>query len=237
MATSKWYASMYDILLDLCDMRRAIQSLPSFKFERTKEKQKLPAFLYAFLQNAEKSIDTALSIGPTEGNSQPDNFFPKGLRQLFWAFHGLATGSQFERATFQAYLKMLSAAISPVDEVSGTLSTPLMQGLLKNAAELRSNVQLTTGFGMERIWLHFKPDTPRTWKQLSAIEALEALADRLDVTMWKTNLKFEQMLQIRERFASSLELLRTKGAEADELIKVRRRQTRVIKHVNSVVES
>lgn len=93
--------------------------------------------------------------------------------------------------------------------------------LSKELTAFGSEVQLKTGLGMERIWRHFKPDTPKTTGQLSAILNLEGLADRLDDAMWKSNLRIDEMIQIRERFASSLQLVKTQDVDAAELIIVR----------------
>lgn len=144
----------------------------------------------------------------------------KSLRRLFWAFFELATGSSFDRATFQTYLKMLDACISPSTNLPTSAIKSLTTSLSKEIATFGSEVHLTTGLGMERIWRYFKPDTPKSQKQLSAIVALENLADRLDSVMWKSKLKVDEMVQIRERFSSSLELARKQDVEAGELITV-----------------
>jgi midasin len=43
-------ASLYDALWDICNMEAAVGVLPSVKFERRAEKQKLPAFLQAYIK-------------------------------------------------------------------------------------------------------------------------------------------------------------------------------------------
>jgi midasin len=204
------YASMYEILLDLFKMQHAIQTLPSTKFERRREKQKLPAFLNAFSRSLSKCIETTW----VSHLSLEDNPTLQALRVLFWAFLELANTPGFDRATFQTYLKMLNAEIMSLTGPLSALGTTLS----KELSTFGSEVQLKTGLGMERMWRYFKPDTPKTTVQLSAILSLESLANRLDEAMWKSNLKIDEMIQIRERFASSLHLVKTQDVEAAELI-------------------
>lgn len=52
-----WLASLYDISLDLYNMQSSIENIPSVKFERRREKQKLPAFLYAFRKTLMSLVD------------------------------------------------------------------------------------------------------------------------------------------------------------------------------------
>ncbi|KAF1937408.1 midasin [Clathrospora elynae] len=213
---SVWNASMYEIMSDLYDMQQAFQNLPSARFERRKEKQKLPAFLHAYWQGLVKVVE-GLWDAHRQGH-RFDTAFLEPLRSLYWAFHALTTASMFDRATFQTYLKMLTSAIPAI---AGE-STPLLQiintTLSKQIAVFGSDVQLTTGLGMERIWRAFKPKTPKTESQLRALLELESLADRLDSIMWKSNLRVDEMVQIRERIASSLDLVRKDQVDATELI-------------------
>jgi len=111
---------------------------------------------------------------------------------------------------------MLNAEIASVQEPLYTLGTTISREL----AVFGSEVQLKTGLGMERIWRHFRPNTPKTMSQLTAILELEHLADRLDEVMWKSSLRIEEMIQIRERFASSLQLVKMQDVDAAELITV-----------------
>lgn len=90
--------------------------------------------------------------------------------------------------------------------------------LSKEVTIFGSAAQMTSGLGMERIWRYFKPNTPKSQKQLSAILSLENLADRLDAAMWKSSLRIDEMAQIRERFSSSLELVRKQDVDVDELL-------------------
>jgi midasin len=47
-AAAQWLSSLYDVELELFNMEAAIEALPSVKFERRREKQKLPAFLHVY---------------------------------------------------------------------------------------------------------------------------------------------------------------------------------------------
>ncbi|KAI4935110.1 uncharacterized protein J4E92_002397 [Alternaria infectoria] len=215
-ATSTWSASMYEIMLDLHKMQHAIQDLPSARFERRKEKQRLPAFLHAYWQGLVKVVD-GLSATVQQTHHR-DVAFLKPLRTLFWAFHGLTTASTFDRATFQTYLKMLTSATPAMTEESGSLSRTLSTTLAKQMIAFGSDVQLTTGLGMEHIWRVFKPSTPTTHSQLGAVLELESLADRLDAIMWQSTLHVDEMIQLRERVASSLTLVRKNQVDAKGLI-------------------
>jgi midasin len=211
-----WSAAMYELMFDLYNMQQALQKLPPARFERRKEKQKLPAFLHAYWQSlmkATESIWTANRAGvPLEAS------FLKPLRTLFWSFLSLAQGSTFDRATFHTYLKMLSSAMPTMVEPSAMMVQDMNTTLSKQIAVFGSEVQLTTGLAMERIWLAFKPTTSKTLAQLNVILELEQLADRLDAVMWKSNLSLDAMAQMHERIASSLDLVRKDEVDAAELI-------------------
>jgi midasin len=217
-ALSIWYASTYDVLLDCFKMQKALAVLPSTKFERRKELQKLPAFLYAFWQGMALCIQGLAQDSNVMDLLDVEGLTPKLLRQLFWAFHGLMTGSNFDRATFQTYLKMLSDVTTSLNNAPAAVAVDLGRKMSKEVAKFGSEVQLSSGLGMERVWRYFKPDTSKTHIQLTAVLALENLADRLDATMWKSHLKLDEMIQIRERFVSSSELVKTHDVDAGELV-------------------
>ena len=220
-STTVFYASLYHVLLNLYDMKQALQTLPSTRLERRKEKQKLPAFLYAFWKGLTKSVEAiTTATSSAQGFDTNDSISPKIMQQLFWAFYKLTSSGSFDRATFQTYLKMLSTALSSLAKSNSSPLVSLATTLSKEIVAFGSEVQLTSGLGMERVWRHFKPDTPKTWEQLTAVLNLEGLADRLDIAMWKSGLKLDEMVQIRERFASSLELVRRQDVDAGELITV-----------------
>ncbi|XPT03346.1 AAA ATPase midasin [Ascochyta lentis] len=217
-ANSLWYSHLYELMLDLFDMQQAIHTLPSAKFERRKERQKLPAFLYAYWQALVKLVE-----GVWTANNEGQEFdlsFLEPLRKMFWAFFALAKGSTFDRATFQTYLKMLNSNTPAAFDGSHVLVQTLGAVLSKQVATFGADVQLTTGLSMEPLWRHLKPSTPRSIAELEAILKLEALADRLDAVMWKSNLKADEMIQIRERFASSLQLVRREDVNPNELITI-----------------
>ncbi|KAL5417777.1 hypothetical protein PMIN06_004114 [Paraphaeosphaeria minitans] len=215
---SRWFASIYDVLLDCFKMQKALAALPSTKFERRKELQKFPAFLYAFWQGMASCIQGITQGGGATGLFDIEGLTPTLLRQLFWSFHSLMTGSNFDRATFQTYLKMLSDVTTKLNNSPAAIAVELGSKLSKEVAKFGSDVQLSSGLGMERVWRYFKPDTPKQHVQLAAVLALENLADRLDAIMWKSHLKLDEMIQIRERFASSLELVGTYDVDARELV-------------------
>lgn len=211
-----WYASMYEFMLDLHHMQEKIGTLPSARFERRKERQKLPAFLYAYCQGLVKLVE---GIWTEHRNGQNiDIKFLKTLRTLFWAFFALSTESTFDRATFHTYLKMLTADITVTTGTSTSLQQSLSGTLTKQIALFGPDVQLTTGLGMERMWRTFKPSTPKNEAQLKSILDLEILADRFDAIMWKSHLAINDMVQIRERITSSLDLVRRDHVDARELI-------------------
>ncbi|KAF2821352.1 midasin [Ophiobolus disseminans] len=211
-----WSTSMYEVMLDIFQMHQSIQSLPSARLERRKEKQRLPAFLLAYWQGLVKVVE-GLWAARRHGQVV-DHSFLKPLRTLFWAVYALAEGSTFDRATFQTYLKMLASAMPANIEDNSQIAQNMSVVLSKQIAVFGSEVQLTTGLAMERIWRAFKPITPKTLVQLKAILDLESLADRLDAVMWKSHLTLNEMAQIRERIASSLDLVRKDDINADELI-------------------
>lgn len=211
-----WKAEMYDNMLDLYNMQQAVQKLPSARFERRKERQKLPGFLHAYWQGLVKAVDGLWDAH--RSGQQLNAGFLKSLRALFWAFFALATGSNFDRATFQTYLKMLTSSTPAMTEDSPSVLQNVSSVLLKQISVFGSHVQLSSGLGMERIWRAFKPLTSKNQTQFRTVLELEALADRFDAVMWKSNLKIDEMIQIRERIASSLDLVRRDVVDARELI-------------------
>lgn len=212
-----WQSSIYDVMIDVYNMQQAIQKLPSARFERRKEKQKLPAFLHSYCQGLEKAVE-ALWMTLKSGQ-QVNVAFMEPLRRLFWAFHGLASETTFDRATFQTYLKMLASMIPNLEEYGIPLMHDVANTLSRQIAVFGSDVQLTTGLAMERLWRALKPHTATTSNQLQALLQLETLADRLDRVMWKSRLTLNEMTQIRERIEGSLNLIRRDQVDARELIK------------------
>ncbi|KAF2027995.1 midasin [Setomelanomma holmii] len=211
-----WLAAMYNLMLDAYNMQSAIHGLPPVKFERRKEKQKMPAFLHAYWIAFGKVLDGLWAT--YQGDLPLDNSFLRPLSNLFWAFFALAEGSTFDRATFQTYLKMLASALPKGSGEANPLVQDMQISLSKQVAVFGSEVQLTTGLAMERIWYAFKPTTSRSQTQLEAILKLEDLADRIDAIMWKSSLSLDEMAQFRDRIASSLDLVRRDAADAGELI-------------------
>ena len=197
-------------------MSHALKALPSMKFERRKEKQKLPAFLQSMLRILQAWGKAYVSNGLTDNAFVPNL---KGIRTLFWALLHLAAGTGFDRATFQTYITMLNREISSDDVDIDRLSRDLHSNLSKELTAFGSSTRLTSGLSMERIWLRFKPNTPKTIQEYDTILALERLADRLDAAMWKSSLGIEDMARIRERFSSALAMVRSSDVDGEELVK------------------
>lgn len=194
-------------------MQRSLDTLPSVKFERRLEKQKLPAFLRAY---GRALVNFAESVWESQ---HEDIVLPESLRVLFWRFYELGQTHALDRATFQTYLKMLNDELQHLAS-SHSAAAQFHDKMCSELAVFGSAVQLRSGLGMERIWRHFKPDTPKTRKQLASILGLEKLADQLDVMMWKSRLKIDEMVQIRQRFAGSLQLVKTQDVDPQELVLV-----------------
>ncbi|KAF2112738.1 hypothetical protein BDV96DRAFT_580311 [Lophiotrema nucula] len=205
------FASFYELFLDLYEMSRALEALPSLKFERRKEKQKLPAALQGVWRNI-----NAWAEATWNSSSQHSAGPLKSLQILCWALLALAKQTGFDRAAFQTYLQMVKEQISSLQLAQGPFD--LAAALSNELSVFSAEVELRTGLGMERIWKHFKPDTPKTLKQLNAVLSLEDLGDRLDAAMWKSSLNADEMIQIQERFASSLQLVKSQDIDATELV-------------------
>ncbi|KAF2751085.1 midasin [Sporormia fimetaria CBS 119925] len=212
-----WLASCYDLARDIFNMQTALDTLPSSRFERRKEKRKLPEFLQTILELLTKLSDSLRT--DTGIINQSDAFaLLRPLQTLFWAFLQLAQGQGFDRATFQTLLKMMDQHLKSLKTGFIDFARSLQVLTEKRSKIFGTDVHLTTGLGMERIWRDFRPDTPRTADKLSAILQLESLADRLDNAMWKLSLRADEMIQIRERFASALVLAKREDVDATELV-------------------
>ncbi|KAF2274496.1 midasin [Westerdykella ornata] len=211
-----WLASLYEVSLDVFNMQQSIAALPSARLERRKEKQKLPSFLQAYSRILGRVLETLWASHKVDQAVDPRVL--QHLRVLFWAFYGLASGNGLDRAAFQTYLKMLDAELNSLCERDNDFGFNIRTSLTRELAVFGSEVQLTTGLGVERIWRRFRPTSPSTGKQLAAVLQLEHLADRLDAVMWKLNLRIDEMIQIRERFASSLQLMKSQDVDASELV-------------------
>lgn len=211
-----WLASLYEIMLDLHKMDLAIQSLPASRFERHKERQKLPGFLFACWQSMVRLVECCQVVPPYQ---KIDLGFLEPIRSLLWAFLELSTDSTFERATFQTYLKMLTAALHNCGQVSVILGYDLQGMLSKQITAFGPEVQLSTGICMELVWQVFKPSTAKTTTQLQAILDLETLADRLDKVMWKSDLSIDNLVQLRERVSGAIDLVRKDCDNPWELLK------------------
>ncbi|KAH7115054.1 hypothetical protein B0J11DRAFT_122747 [Dendryphion nanum] len=208
-----WYAWLYENLLYAQGMQNALGQIPPLKFERPPEKRKLGAFLLAFSNTIRACLEATWKL---HCSGESITFDMTDLRLLYNCFMELTQGNKFDRATFQTYLKMLNEQLS-VDGTSQPVAI-LKLSISRELTTFGSGVQLQTGLGMERIWTYFKSQTAKNTEQLSAILALEGLADRLDAAMWRSNLSLGEMIQIRERFASSIHLVRSQNVNATELI-------------------
>jgi hypothetical protein len=113
-------------------------------------------------------------------------------------------------------LNVVLQAFHQHHELHASLKLSLEQAMVP----FGSAVQLLTGSEMEPVWRRFKPVTPKSSKQLAAVLDLERLADRLDAAMWRLQLRVDEMVQIQERFADSLHLVRSQDVDAQELIVV-----------------
>jgi len=65
-ATAQWLGSLYDVELELYDMQTAMEALPSVKFERRREKQKLPAFLQAYWKTMANFVQRVWGTSPND---------------------------------------------------------------------------------------------------------------------------------------------------------------------------
>ncbi|KAF2736187.1 midasin [Polyplosphaeria fusca] len=210
---------LYDLLLDLSNMQYALETIPSVKFERRSEKQKLPGALQGIWRSFvswAKSIANAHILAGEVLNAKP-------LQVLFWALLELVKVSNFDRATFQTYLQMFYERSREISSGEDDLqpaydTTALSKSLSKELAVFSADVEMSSGHGMERIWKHYKPNTPKTHDQLNAILSLEGLADMLDEVTWKSPLRVDDMIQVRERFASSLHLVKANNVDASGLV-------------------
>ncbi|KAF2015300.1 P-loop containing nucleoside triphosphate hydrolase protein [Aaosphaeria arxii CBS 175.79] len=209
-----WFAWFYDNNADVYAMQKAIESIPSTKFERRREKQKLPAFLDAYWRILAAFLETTWKAYQS---GEIDQAPLQSVRVLFWTFFELAKGHEFDRATFQTYLKLINESISTNSTDAGHM-LDLKNSLSQQLMVFDADTRLRTGLSMERIWKHMRPRTARNTKQLKAILDLEVLADRFDAVMWKSTLKIDEMIQTRERFASALQLVRTQDIDASELL-------------------
>jgi midasin len=207
-------ANFYDFLLDLNDMSHALKRVPSMKFERRREKVKLPAFLEAFFGALMACSGDSCFTSLTSTGDLP-NLRP--LQMLFWALLDQASTVGFDRATFQTYLSMLSDGLSSQTDAKYH-SFPALRDFEKKLAVFGSFTSLTSGLSMERIWLRFKPTAPKSLEEHQTVLSLERLADRLDVTMWRSSLRIEDMARIRERFSSALALVRSTNVDGEELV-------------------
>ena len=122
---------------------------------------------------------------------------------VLW-YQTLEKASQPERdiALSRAYLQVWSSiSAASVGDLKSQQRLPRTVSL--GLQDVASSWQLETGFGMEKIWMVFRPRTPRTWQSFNAKLRLEALGSRFDSVMWKSQQPLDDVINFRESVAAA----------------------------------
>ncbi|OCL14238.1 midasin [Glonium stellatum] len=214
MNAAAWITTVYEIMLDLIDMKQALDSIKIQKLERRVEKNKIPGFLAAVWRATALWTEEVWQTGLVDTHATGPLEL---LRALFWAFLQLAGSAGFDRAMFQTYLKIVQETASSLPSASKPTSA-LSDTLSQELATFSSSTQLTTGISMERIWRCFKPRTPGSAKELEGLLNLESLADRFDNSLWQSRESIAEICKIRQALSNALGVLTIENPNAHELI-------------------
>ncbi|OJD30296.1 midasin [Diplodia corticola] len=142
----------------------------------------------------------------------------KPIRQFWFDLSNLTNAMVVEDAVFQVCLAIGHQVFSQLLSIQEPRLAGLQEKLAKSLASLKLESQLSTGLSMELLWNRFKPHTPSTYDGLLKLLQLEALADRLDASVWLTDAPLADLARVRSTLAGAMQIARTQNVEVGELI-------------------
>lgn len=211
---SVWVAALYEVVLDLSNMKQALDNLQSQRTERRIEKKKIPSFL----ANLWRVLAVWVEEAWRNGTCDKSVLNPLGrLRELFWALFALANSTAFDRATFQTYLTMIQETTSTFQ--NGAQPTKqLGSSVFHELSVFGSGIQLTSGLSMERLWTWLKPKVSTSSEELDTTLRFESLADRFDAILWHSEASLDELCHIRGSLSNALALLVDQNVDTEELM-------------------
>ncbi|KAL8810672.1 MAG: hypothetical protein Q9200_002384 [Gallowayella weberi] len=184
-------------LSQLSRLQRSLVSTTSRRFNDDSTKLLAPFLaegiskLRLILGRADECVTGGLEQSIYNTDPSPIRSYYFFLVDLFEITHS----NECDDAVFLLYLE------SGKDVITGLKSQPLTAGLagaLEGGLErFNSFWQLRSGQSMELIWNHLKPSTPTTSHGLDLKISIEQLADRFDDLLWKSNLAFSRMNEVK----------------------------------------
>ncbi|KKY15461.1 putative von willebrand factor type a [Diplodia seriata] len=142
----------------------------------------------------------------------------KPIRQFWFDLFNLTNTLAVEDAVFQVCLAIGHQVFSQLLFMQEPRLAGLQEKLAKSLASLKLDSQLSTGLSMELLWTRFKPHTPPTYDGLLKLLKLEALADRLDASVWLTDAPLADLARVRSTLAGAMQIARSQDIEIGELI-------------------
>ena len=153
-----------------------------------------------FLQLASNDVLSWTQQAFSDPRSTGD--YPSAVTHYILDIFNLARAVPFDKAKFQIYLRLgrrLSYALR-----SNEPSSEVGQTLLRNLCLFDEDWKMTSGFGMEALWLMFRPAVPPNAHILEHILALEASAKTFDGSAWKSFVSLRHIIKLRESLLSAL---------------------------------
>ncbi|KAF2804010.1 midasin [Mytilinidion resinicola] len=204
---------IYDFVVEIERMKSALNDMTTQSFGRWPEKNRIPEFLLALWQ----ALSTWLEqVWQAETLNFPFLDSLNRIRALFWELYNMSIAVGFDRAALHTYLAMftnVSTSLKQLDHPAALMSNAIATSL----TGLRSGSHLSSGLCMELVWSRFKPTTSTSTPALDTLLKLEALADRFDTIMWRSDVSFDDLARTRETFSSAIGLLQEVNVDGEEL--------------------
>ena len=131
----------------------------------------------------------------------------------------LASSPTFDEAIFQVHIQMWKKLSASIKDTPAACHG-FLEKIKAPLRLLESSQQLTTGLSMERLWIVFRPDTPKTLQQLDMLLRLERLAPRLSAVVWKTCQPLHKAVALRDSLNDAAKTILYDTVEDDTLITV-----------------
>jgi midasin len=234
-----WLGAIFDLMIEISAARRAdssqrekIETLKPSKMNRLQRslvRGRVPAVakdstvnIAGFLGNTLQALELYLQ---SNINAHADWKIQKrnltSLLRYWWDTFTLATGLQFEEATFQAHLAIGTDLLSRLSQ-EASISDHQIQ-LLSNVqhslnSDFSSGFKLTTGLSMEVLWRYLRPSVISSRQVLNTLLQMEQLASRFDALRWKTSNSIADLGNIMTSLVSAYHLILTSDVNGAALV-------------------
>ena len=137
------------------------------------------------------------------------------IQDLWWNLFLLVEATGFDEAIYQAIISLWRESLSGQDTNEHSSLVESQCQLLDRAF---STHRLSSGLEMDRLWSVLRPQTASTVEHLESMLRLEALADRFDSLIFRSQAPILQLAQVRNSFQNALVTASTNAVDSNPLV-------------------